>query len=155
MIGFQFDAISYTLRRGYANARAAAEDRTFLMGHKTNSEIHSHYHSAISTVHVQGLFRSVHATNAVEMNGLLRNRLQDLPQVISPEGWQRVEQDPEVIQYVQEVSQINADLRESYGSTATGVRSCDPMFPTSSPRLRTSRTAGGYFRDASMIAAPS
>jgi hypothetical protein len=128
MVGFEHNATPYALRRGYANmlyVRASAEDRKFLMGHKTNSDIYSHYHSAISTVHVQELFRDVRAIGAVEMHGLSLNRLQQLPQTISPEGWERIEQDPDVIQYGLETSQINADLREQYGSIAAAVRSCD------------------------------
>jgi hypothetical protein len=109
--------------------RASAEDRKFLIGHKTNSEIYSHYHSAISSVHVQELFRDVRAIDAADMSGLSVNRLQQLPQRISLDGWQRVEQDPEVIQYTLETSQINADLRELYGSTAAALRSCDHRVP--------------------------
>jgi hypothetical protein len=100
MVGFEHNATPYTLRIGYANmlyVRASAEDRKFLMGHRTNSEIYSHYHSAISTVHVQELFRDVRAIGAAEMNGLSLNRLPQLPQTISPEGWKRIEQDPKVI----------------------------------------------------------
>lgn len=99
------------------------------MGHKTNSDIYSYYHSAVSSIPVQELFRDVRAIGAAEMNGLSLNRLQQLPQTISPEGWQRLEQDPEVIQYGLETSQIRADLRESYGSTATAVYSCDHRVP--------------------------
>jgi len=55
LAGFEHRATPYSLRRGYANvlyANISAEDRRFLMGHKTNSDIYSHYHSAISAVSV-------------------------------------------------------------------------------------------------------
>jgi hypothetical protein len=109
--------------------KSSAEDRKFLMGHKTNSEIYSHYHSAISTVHMQELFREVRAIDIAELNGLSLNRLQHLPQSISPDGWQRMKENPEIIQYNLEISQINTDLRELYGSTAAAVRSCDYRIP--------------------------
>jgi hypothetical protein len=109
--------------------RASAEDRKFLMGHKTNSEIYSNYHSAISTVHVRELFRDVRAINNAEMVGLSLNRIQHLPQTISLEGRQRIEQDPEVIQYSLETSQICASLSELYGSIAAAVRSCNQRVP--------------------------
>lgn len=76
------------------------------------------------------------------MNGLSLNRLQRLPQTISPEGWQRLEQDPEVIQYGLEASQIRTDLRESYRSAAAAVRSCDHRVPdllVATARLKSSR----------------
>jgi len=129
MAGFEHNATAYTLRRAYANilyAKASAEDRRFLMGHKTNSEIYSHYHSAVSTVHIQEIFRDIRANNAAaEMHGLSLNRLQQLPQTISNEGWERMQQDPELVKYSLETSQINADLREMYGSTAAAIRACD------------------------------
>ncbi|KAF4636083.1 hypothetical protein G7Y89_g2010 [Cudoniella acicularis] len=125
---FEHNAVPYTLRRGYANMlylRASAEDRRFLMGHKTNSEIYSNYHSAISMVHVQELFRDVRAVNNAEMVGLSLNRIQHLPETISPEGWQTIEQDTEVIQYSLETSQMRTSLSELYGSIAAAVRSSD------------------------------
>jgi hypothetical protein len=109
--------------------RASAEDRKFLMGHKTNSEIYSNYHSAISNVHVQELFRDVRAINNAEMIGLSLNRIQDLPQTISAEGWQKLEQDPEVIQYSLETTQISTTLSELYGSISAAVRSTDERVP--------------------------
>ena len=125
MVGFEHHATPYSLRRGYANmlyARASAEDRRFLMGHKTNSEIYSHYHSTVSAVHVQELFRSVREIRLADMHGLSVNRLAQLPQTISPEGWQRVEEDPEVIRFGGETARRNAELRDLYGSTTAAVR---------------------------------
>jgi hypothetical protein len=110
-------------------ARVSEEDRKFLMGHKTNSDIYSSYHSAISSVSVQELFRNVRSTNAVELTGLSVNRLQDLPQTISLEGWQRIDQDPEVIQAHLELSRLKAELQELHGSTAVALRLGDRRAP--------------------------
>lgn len=88
-VGFEHNATPYALQRGFANilqVRASVEDRKFLMGHRTNSEIYSNYHSAISTVHVQELFRNIRLVEMGEMHGLSRNRIQNLPQTISAEG---------------------------------------------------------------------
>jgi hypothetical protein len=46
MTGFDHNATLSSLRRAYANVlhvNVSAEDRRFLMGHKTNSDIYSHY----------------------------------------------------------------------------------------------------------------
>ncbi|KAL5316247.1 hypothetical protein ACEPPN_015292 [Leptodophora sp. 'Broadleaf-Isolate-01'] len=88
--------------------RATAEDRRFLMGHKTNSDIYSCYHPAASSVPVQELFRGVRTIGAAEMNGLSINRIQQLPQT---------------------TPQIRADRSEAYGSTTAAVRSCDHRVP--------------------------
>jgi hypothetical protein len=96
------------------------------MGHKTNSDIYSHYHSVISTVNVQEIFRGIRAGNAAEMHGLSLNRIQQLPQTISEEGWLRVQQDPEIVKASLETSQIKSELCELYGSTSAAIRACDP-----------------------------
>ena len=93
---FEYNTTPYSLRRGYANV--SAEDRRFLMGHKINSDIYSHYHSAVSDVHVQKIFRGVRAGNTAELHGLSLNRIQHLPQAISENGWRRLQQDPEIVQ---------------------------------------------------------
>jgi hypothetical protein len=111
------------------NVRANIEDRKSLMGHETNSEMYSHYHSAISSVHVQELFRDIRVIEHPAMHGLSLNRRQQLPQTISPEGWEKVQQDPELIQYGLETSQLSTALCEVYGSTGAAARSCDPRVP--------------------------
>jgi len=129
MAGFEYNATPYALRRAYANilyANVSAEDRRFLMGHKTNSDIYSHYHSAISTVNVQEIFRGIRAGNTTEMHGLSLNRIQQMPQHISKEGWQRVQQDPEIAKEVLETTQTTSDLQNLYGSLSAAVRACDP-----------------------------
>lgn len=129
MAGFEYNATPYSLRRAYANvlyANVSAEDRRFLMGHKTNSDIYSHYHSAISTVNVQEVFRGVRAGNATEMHGLSLNRIQQMPQQISKEGWQRVQQDREIAEEVLETTQTTSTLQNLYGSLSAAVRACDP-----------------------------
>jgi Protein of unknown function (DUF3435) len=78
LAGFEHNTTPYSLCRAHANvlyANVSAEDRRFLIGHKTNSEIYSHYHTAISTVNVQEIFRSVRANNDAEMHGLSLNRI--------------------------------------------------------------------------------
>jgi hypothetical protein len=126
--GFEYNATPYSLRRAYANilyANVSTEDRRFLMGHKTNSDIYSHYHSAVSTVNVQEIFRGIRAGNAAEMHGLSLNRIQQLPQTISIEGWQMVQQDPEIVNESLETSQVRSDLCKLYGSTSAAIRACD------------------------------
>ena len=59
-------------------------------GHKTNSDIYSHYHSAVSKVKMQERFRGVRAGNAAEMYGLSLNRIPQLPETISGAWWLRV-----------------------------------------------------------------
>jgi hypothetical protein len=132
IVGFEHNSTSYTLRRGYANmlnVKACVEDRKSLMGHKTNSEIYSHYHSAISSVHIQELFRDIRIVEHAEMHSLSLNRMQQLPQTISPEGWEQVQQDPELMQFALEASQLSAALCEVYGSNAAAARACDPRVP--------------------------
>ncbi|RDL33722.1 uncharacterized protein BP5553_08090 [Venustampulla echinocandica] len=129
MAGFEYNATPYALRRAYANvlsANVSAEDRRFLMGHKTNSDIYSHYHSAISMVNVQEIFRGIRASNATKMHGLSLNRVQQTPQHISKEGWQRVQQDPEIAKEVLKTPQTTSDLQKLYGSISAAVRACDP-----------------------------
>lgn len=145
MVGFKHNAAAYALRRGYANMlylTVSAEDRRFLMGHKTNSEIYSNYHSAISDISVQKLFREIRVTNDAKLHGLSLNRVDNAPQTISAEGWQRVQQDPEIIQYSLETSQISSTLSEVYGSLAAAVRSSDPRiadFHAATARLKNRR----------------
>ncbi|CZS92504.1 uncharacterized protein RAG0_03112 [Rhynchosporium agropyri] len=126
--GFQHNATPYSLRRAYANvlyANVSAEDRKFLMGHKTNSDIYSHYHSAVSMVNVQEIFQHVRASCTGEMHGLSLNRVKDMPQNISEEGWQKVQQDPEVVKEAREITQTTSELRGLYGSVSAAVRACD------------------------------
>jgi hypothetical protein len=129
MAGFEYNATPYSLRRAYANvlyANVSAEDRRFLMGHKTNSDIYSHYHSAISTVSMQEIFRNARAVYTGEMHGLSLNRIKEMPQHISKEGWQKVQQDPEVVREVLETSRATSELQNLYGSVSAAVRACDP-----------------------------
>jgi len=95
------------------------------MGHKTNSDIYSHYHSAVSAVNVQEIFRGIRAGNTAEMHGLSLNRIQQLPQSISEDGWLRVQQDPEIVETGLESSQIKSELYDLYGSISAAVRACD------------------------------
>lgn len=147
LAGFEHRATPYSLRRGYANvlyANVSAEDRRFLMGHKTNSDIYSHYHSAISVVSVQEIFRGIRAGNAAEMHGLSLNRTQKLPQTISEEGWLRVQQDPEIVKAGLESSQVKSELCELYGSISAAVRACDPRIESlvaATARLKNRRRA--------------
>ncbi|TVY14354.1 hypothetical protein LARI1_G007977 [Lachnellula arida] len=147
IVGFEHNSTSYTLRRGYANmlnVKACVEDRKSLMGHKTNSEIYSHYHSAISSLHVQELFRDIRTVEHAEMHSLSLNRMQQLPQTISPEGWEQVQQDAELVQFALEASQLSAALCEVYGSNAAATRACDPRVPdllTATSRLKNRRRA--------------
>lgn len=125
MAGFEYNATPYALRRAYANvlyANVSAEDRRFLMGHKTNSDIYSHYHSAVSTVNVQEIFRGIRAGNATEMHGLSLNRIQQMPQNISKEGWQRVQRDPEIAKEVLETSSTSPDGHHLPGRISHGIR---------------------------------
>jgi hypothetical protein len=108
------------------NVKASIEDRKSLMGHKTNSEIYSNYHSAVSTVHVQELFRDVRLIEHATMHGLSLNMMRNLPQTISPKGYEKVNQDPELVQFNLEASQLTEALCELYGSTAAAIRSGDP-----------------------------
>jgi hypothetical protein len=147
IVGFEHNSTTYTLRRGYANmlnVKACAEDRKSLMGHKTNSEIYSYYHSAISSVHVQELFRDIRVVEHAEMHSLSLNRMQQLPQTISPEGWEQVQQDPELMQFALEASQLSAALCEVYGSNAAAARAYDPRVPdllAATSRLKNRRRA--------------
>jgi hypothetical protein len=147
VVGFEHNSTSYTLRRGYANmlnVKACVEDRKSLMGHKTNSEIYSHYHSAISSLHVQELFRDIRTVEHAEMHSLSLNRMQQLPRIISPEGWERVKQDAELVQFALEASQLSAALCEVYGSNAAATRACDPRVQdllTATSRLKNRRRA--------------
>lgn len=154
LAGFEHPATPYSLRRGYANvlyANVSAEDRRFLMGHKTNSDIYSHYHSAISVVSVQEVFRGIRAGNAAEMHGLSLNRTQQLPQTISEEGWLRVQQDPEIVKAGLEFSQVKSELCELYGSISAAVRACNPRIESlvaATARLKNRRRAlmGAIYR---------
>ena len=147
IVGFEHNSTAYTLRRGYANmlnVKACAEDRKSLMDHKTNSEIYSHYHSAISSVHVQELFQDIRVVEHAEMHSLSLNRMQQLPQTISPEGWEQVQQDPEFMQFALEASQLSAALCEVYESNAAAARAYDPRVPdllAATSRLNTRRRA--------------
>ena len=95
------------------------------MGHNTNSEIYNDYYSATSSIHVQELFRNIYANYNIEMTGLLVNRVASSPQTISPEGWKKVSQDPEILQYSLEVTQLSTALRRLYGSVAAALHSCN------------------------------
>jgi hypothetical protein len=147
LAGFEHRATPYSLRRGYANvlyANVSAEDRRFLMGHKTNSDIYSHYHSAISAVSVQEIFRDIRAGNTADMHGLSVNRIQQLPQTISEEGWLRVQQDPEIVMAGLESSQVKSELCELYGSISAAVRACDSRIESlvaATARLKNRRRA--------------
>lgn len=87
--------------------------------------MYSTYHSAISTVDVQALFRDIRAEHTVEMHGLSVNRVAHVPQTISEEGWQRVQQDPEIIQSDLETSRYKTDILSSYSTLSAAVRACD------------------------------
>jgi hypothetical protein len=95
------------------------------MGHKTNSDIYNHYHSAISTVSVQELFREVALANSQQMYGLSVNRIENIPTTVPENGWLEIKQDPEVLEHQGVVEQINQDLREDYGSIAAAIRAFD------------------------------
>ena len=112
------------------------------MGHKTNSDIYSHYHSAVSTVNLQEMFRDIRAGNEVEMHGLSLNRIEQLPQTISEAGWLRMNQDPEIVEAGLELSRMKAELCASYGSTSAAIRACDPRVEslvTATARLKNRR----------------
>jgi len=147
LAGFEHRATLYSLRRGYVNVlyvNVSAEDRRFLMGHMTNSDIYSHYHSAISVVSVQEIFRGIRASNTAEMHRLSLNRTQQLPQTISEEGWLRVQQDPEIAKAGLEFSQVKSELCQLYGSTSATIRACDPRIEslvTLTARLKNRRRA--------------
>ena len=77
LAGFKHRATLYSLHRGYINvlyANISTKDRRFLMGHKTNSDIYSHYYSAISVISIQEIFRDIRAGNAAEIHGLSLNK---------------------------------------------------------------------------------
>jgi hypothetical protein len=129
LAGFEHCVTLYSLCRGYTNVlytNVSAEDQRFLIGHKTNLDIYSHYHSAISVVSVQEIFCGICAGNAAEMHRLSLNRTQQLPQTISEEGWLRVQQDPEIVKAGLEFSQVKSELCELYRSISAAVCACDP-----------------------------
>jgi uncharacterized protein (DUF2141 family) len=69
---------------------------------------------------------------------------QQLPQTISPKGWEQVQQDPELMQFALEALQLSAALCEVYASNAAAARACDPRVPDllmATSRLRNRRRA--------------
>jgi hypothetical protein len=95
-----------------------------------------------SSIHVQELFRNIRTNYNVEMTGLSVNRVASSPQTISLEGWKKVSQDLEILQYSLEVTQLSMALHRLYGSVAATLRSCNHHIPdlvTAIARLKNRR----------------
>jgi hypothetical protein len=74
---FQHRLTGYAWRRGVAYALDASTieaNRKFLMGHKSNSDIFSHYTSKISGVDVHALYRGAEEQDLRQMMGISLNK---------------------------------------------------------------------------------
>ena len=117
----------YCLRRGVAFTLAlktSADDRRFLMGHKTASKIYSEYASKVATVDLAALYRDHDPRSVKQMSSMLLNSCTEA-QSISNEGRATAKLDPKYLS----LQSIADELREAivlrHGSLAAAARSSD------------------------------
>jgi hypothetical protein len=98
------------------------------MGHKTNSEIYSHYQSRVSGVDLQATYRDFEQHNLQHMLSIRLNSKNNAPTRISDRGYQAVLADSGYVALDAEVIAIETTLRAEYGSIAAASRALDPRF---------------------------
>jgi len=129
--GFEHRLTGFAWRRGVAyilDVNTTAANRRYLMGHKSNSEIYSHYLPRVTDVDLQALFRGTEPQDLRKMMSIGLNRKDNAPTRISNAGYADVLADPALAALTIAFSAMEATLRSEHGSAVAASRMHDPRF---------------------------
>jgi hypothetical protein len=129
--GLEDRLTAYCLRRGVAYTLAtktSADNRRFLMGHKTASKIYSEYASKVATVDLAALYRNREPRPILQMSSMLLNSSSEAPWMISNEGRAQAKLDTSYLA----LRSIYIALREAlildHGTLAAASRTSDSKY---------------------------
>jgi hypothetical protein len=129
--GFEHRLTGFAWRRGVAyilDVNTTAANRRYLMGHKSNSEIYSHYQPRVTDVDLQALFRGTEPQDLRKMMSIGLNRKDNAPTRISNAGYADVFADLALTALTISFSAMEVTLRSEHGSALAASRMHDPRF---------------------------
>lgn len=129
--GYQKRLSAYAWRRGAAFHRdevTTAENRKFIMGHKSHSEVYSHYLSRVAAVDLQAASRGMDQHDLTNMMSVGLNKKNNAPTRVSESSYAAVLASPSYVALQSEVQSLSDNILADHCSIAAASRSGDPRF---------------------------
>jgi hypothetical protein len=129
--GLEDRLTAYCLRRGVAYTLAtktSADNRRFLMGHKTASKIYSEYASRVATVDLAALYRNREPRPILQMSSMLLNSSVEAPRMISNEGRAQAKLNASYLASRSIYVALREDLLLEHGTLAAASRTTDSKY---------------------------